>query len=180
VHAFAHADAPGARNERQRTPRLESVEQGTHLPSDLEHVLETGGREQKDAGPTPLEQRVGRDRRPVMQARRAAQCRDPCQDCVRRVTRRRTDLQDLDPAANDGDEIREGPAGVDADQDGRAVQDADFSLPPELGLESDFPSDFVSVFVSVFVSLFASPEAPALPSPGLSPPSLALLEPERA
>ena len=126
--ALAHADPQPARHERQRAPRLERVEHGPRLATDLDHVLEPGGGEEDDACAAALEQRVRRDRRPVVQPRRPAERRESRAHGRGGIPRRRADLQDAEPARDDGHQVGEGAAGVDAD-DGRAArQDADFSL----------------------------------------------------
>ena len=73
-----------------------------------------------------------------------------------RVARRRWDLQDAELAAHERDQVGEGTAGVDADEDWRrpqepvfALEAAGFSLAlPAAALLSDLLSDLLSVFDS--------------------------------
>ena len=163
-HALAHADAPRARHERRRPARLERVERGAHLAADLEHVLEAGGGEQRDARAAPLEERVGRDRRAVVQARGAAQRGEPGAHRGRRVVRRGADLQDTEPPADHGHQVGEGAAGVDADEDGPGGQEAGFSL-VLAGLVSDFASDLPSDLLSVAADSLPLSFLPPFPLP---------------
>jgi len=83
----------------------------------------------------------------------AAEHRDAAPDGSGRVVRRGRDLQEPEPAPDEGDEIRERAAGVDADEDGRARQEAGFSadFPPSADLVSvDLLSDVDSALASDF------------------------------
>ena len=59
------AEAQVAGGQRRRLRRAQVVEAGAVLARDLEQVGEAGGRHQRRAGATLLEQRVGADRHPV-------------------------------------------------------------------------------------------------------------------
>jgi len=125
-----------------------------HLAADLEHVLEPRGGEQDDARATPLEERVRRHRRAVVQAdaaHAAEQRHDPLVYRPRGVARRGADLQRPQAAADDRHQVGERASGVD----------------PNEGQESDFVPEPADDFVSVFAS--ALPESDlALPSDLLS------------
>src|SRR5438034_352093 len=66
-HPLRDAEPPRARHQGRRPARLEGVERGPYLPADLDDVLETRRRHEDDARSAPLEQRVGRNRGPVVQ-----------------------------------------------------------------------------------------------------------------
>ena len=53
------------RHERWRVVGAEPVEVGAVLAAQVEEVLEAGRRDEGGAGAAALEQRIGRDRRPV-------------------------------------------------------------------------------------------------------------------
>jgi hypothetical protein len=55
----------------------------------------------------------------------------------RGVARGRAELQDAERAVDDGDEVREGAAGVNADENGRGAQDDDFSPPVVAAFDGD-------------------------------------------
>ena len=82
-----------------------------------------------------------------MQASGAAQRGEPGAHRGRRVARRGADLQHAKPPADHGDQVGEGAAGVDADEDGPGGQEAGFSL-VLAGLVSDFASDLPSDLLS--------------------------------
>ena len=116
----AHADPARGRHQRLGSSRLERVELGPRLAADLEHVLEAARGEQHDARAAALEQRVGRHGRAVVQPRRGRRRpagASPSRDGARRVVGRRAQLQHAQAAARQRDEVGEGAAGVDPDDD---------------------------------------------------------------
>ena len=156
------------RDERRRQRGLELVELGAHLPADLEHVLEARRRDEDYARPTPLEQRVGGDRRPVVQARaRIRSCGDEGgAHGPAGVVRRRAHLADHHATASDRDQVREGPAGVGPSEDDARGQEAVVAGVVVPALVSALPLDFAvdSLLVSEPPSLFDSDfDSPSLP-----------------
>src|SRR5204863_7345740 len=93
---------------------------------------------------------------------------EPRPDRPCRIGGRRAQLQDAQPAADDGHQVGERPSGVDADEERPPAQEVDFSL---AGLSPPvFVSVLVSVFVSVFPSDFFSPLLSASPPASFLPP----------
>jgi hypothetical protein len=166
--AFVDSMPAGSRDERRRPKRFEHVELGAYLPADLEDVLEPLGGEEDDARAPPLEQRVGRHGRAVVESRPpgiSEERTETAQHGGGRIARRRRDLQDAELAAHERHQVGEGTAGVDADEDWRGPQEPVFALEaagfslelPVAALVSDLVSDFVSDLLSVF-----DPEPPSV------------------
>ena len=114
----AHAERALERHERLRMPGAEPVEVRAILPAQVEHVLEALGRHERRPRAAPLQQRVGRDRRPVREALELAGA-----DRRRRgehrllLVPRRRHLRRAQLAVLEQDGVGEGAAHVDA-QDG--------------------------------------------------------------
>ena len=144
--------------------RLERVQLGPRLATDLEDVLEAMGGEQHDARPTALEQRIGRDGGAVVQARGAPRAQAPqaFTHRARRVVGRGAQLQHRQPSPDEGDEVGERAARVDADDDLGQVASAEAALDSALDLPELLPSLLV---LSLLLSLAVDP----LPSPEVSP-----------
>ena len=109
-----------ARHQRLGSARLERVELGPRLPADLEHVLEAARGEQHHAGAAALEQRVGRDRRPVVQqtgSRLRRDARRPSATARAGSSGVERSFWTASRAADERDEVGEGAAGVDSDDD---------------------------------------------------------------
>jgi hypothetical protein len=99
---------------------VQVVEHGPLLRPDLEHVAETGGRQQSDPGSATLDERVRRDRRAVHEVGDGpgvdAQRVDGGHEPAGEVLRLRPHLGDRKPArTTDAHGVRERPSDVDAD-----------------------------------------------------------------
>jgi len=110
-----------ARDEGRGQKGFEGIELGTHLAADLEDVLEPFGGEENDTRAAPLEKRVGRHGRAVVEPWAAGfpdERGETRPHGGRGIARRRRDLQDAELAAHERNQVGEGAAGVDADEDG--------------------------------------------------------------
>jgi hypothetical protein len=119
VRADPLRDAHAAleRHERRRMVGAQAIQLRAVLPAQVQQVLEPPGRDERGARPAPLEERVGRDRRPVREALELAGA-----DRTRRrnhgflLARRRRHLRGDEPARVEEDGVRERAAHVDAEE----------------------------------------------------------------
>ena len=147
-HPLRDAEPPRARHQGRRPARLEGVERGPYLPADLDDVLETRRRHEDDARSAPLEQRVGRNRGPVVQGggpRGERQGSEAVADRARGVVGRRAELRHPYAAADEHHEIGEGASRVDPDHGealgARPSQELVFAgVPPDSVLVVPFDS----------------------------------------
>ena len=110
-----------ARDEGRGQKGFEGIELRTHLAADLEDVLEPFGGEENDTRAAPLEKCVGRHGRAVVEPWAPGSPDErsetrPHGGCG--IARRRGDLQDAELAAHERNQVGEGAAGIDADEDG--------------------------------------------------------------
>jgi hypothetical protein len=126
VQPLADPHPPAARRQERRRLRVhvQVVHARALLPAQLEHVLESLGHEDRGHRARLLEDRVGRDGRPVNEARHraglAARERQHRADRVahaaEEILRRGRHLGEVEsPVAVEGDDVGEGAADVDAD-----------------------------------------------------------------
>ena len=119
-HAPVDADAPVERDERRGMLRARPVEVRARLAAEVEQMLEAGSRHERRASASPLEQRVGGDRRPVREALDALAANGRGRREHRRLlVPRRRHLRGAHAAVLDEDGVRERAADVDA-QEGAA------------------------------------------------------------
>jgi hypothetical protein len=125
VHALVDLAAERPRHERIREAQEEVVDVVALLGPHLEDVAEAPGREEPEGAAVPLDDRVGDERGSVddgaqvaeVEARAPQELFEPLEGACRRILGRGEALVEADAAgpAVDQDEIREGPADVDAD-----------------------------------------------------------------
>ena len=110
------AEAALERHERLRMVVAEPVEMSARLPTQVEQVLEPGGRDERRLRALALEERVRRDGRPVREALQVARA-DGSSGREHRLllARRGRHLGRRDAAILDEDGVRERAADVDAE-----------------------------------------------------------------
>ena len=133
VSSLDDAQAHRARHERFRALRSERIKVAPVLAANLDQILETGIGQQQDARALALEQRVGRHGRAVSDQIGKQTAARPTPRAFKhhfksgnhragRIVGRRKHLVDQQATTGDRDQVGEGAAGVDSDDDSRGHQ----------------------------------------------------------
>ena len=117
--SFVHTKAQIRRDERFHAIKEEIVKLGTGLAADFDGVFKTGGRDQCHARAFALQQSIcancGAVQKDVIERPIFSDFVDSFDNRLRRISRRRENLEHSYPSAIHPDAIGEGAAGVDGD-----------------------------------------------------------------